>query len=54
MDMLFDMGMIGVTFWKNILSLFSRVGANRFEGEKLLSRLEDGWNLVELVWKSKR
>ena len=37
-----DMSSNGVTFWKNILSLFGSVGANGFEGVEVLRRLVDG------------
>ena len=41
-----DLKAVRVTFWKNILSLFERVGANGFEGAGLWMRLVDGWRLV--------
>ena len=36
----------GVTFWKNILSLFGDGKANRFEGAGLCKRLGNGWQRV--------
>lgn len=45
-DMIVDVEGDGVTFWKTILSLFLKVGANGFEGAELLSELMNGQKQV--------
>ena len=42
-----------VTIWKNILSLFAVLDANRFEGAGLLRWLADGWYPVDMVLENK-
>ena len=41
-DSIADMSSKGVTFWKNILSLFGGIGANGFEGVGWFRKLVDG------------